>query len=254
MVLATGRTDQIAWRFLRMVSILVFALGCGCGVWSMRRAEVATISSENWVLWLGLASALGAGVAVFLAPLAQRIPTAFRSICGVSGAAAVLAAAVAASANLTQEPPHRFAAAVTMTGQACGAFLLGSITIAWLLGHAYLTATKMTIAPLRHFSRLLSLAVTLRIAFLLVSLAVAWWVSADAQTPLVAQFGRAWLILTLRIVVGLLSVGLFTYMVADCVRLRSTQSATGILYFGSVFAYVGELANLQLIAQYGWPL
>ena len=62
------------------------------------------------------------------------------------------------------------------------------------------------------------------------------------------------MILTLRIAVGLLAVGLFAYMVADCVRLRSTQSATGILYFASIFAYVGELANLQLIAQYGWPL
>ncbi len=261
MVLSTVRTDQIAWRFLRMVGIVVFALACGCSVWSIQRPEVRPISGGNWVLGLGLASALGAGLAVFLAPLAQRMPVAFRLLCGISGAAAVLAAAIAASANLTHEPPYRFAAAVTIAGQGFGAFLLGSITISWLLGHAYLTATKMTVAPLRHFSRLLSLAVVLRIAFLLASLAVAWWVSGDRQAgftgasaTLVSQFGQAWLILTLRIAVGLLAVGLFAYMVADCVRLRSTQSATGILYFGSVFAYVGELANLQLIAQYGWPL
>lgn len=261
MVLSTVRTDQIAWRFLRMVGIVVFALACGCSVWSIQRPEGRAVSGGNLVLGLGLASALGAGLAVFLAPLAPRMPVAFRRLCGVSGAAAVLAAALAASANLTHQPPYRFAAAVTIAGQAFGAFLLGSITISWLLGHAYLTATKMTIAPLRHFSRLLSLAVVLRIAFLLVSFAVAWWVSPDRQAALagapatlVSQFGQAWLILTLRIAVGLLAVGLFAYMVADCVRLRSTQSATGILYFGSVFAYVGELANLQLIAQYGWPL
>ena len=49
-------------------------------------------------------------------------------------------------------------------------------------------------------------------------------------------------------------MGFFAYMVADCVRLRSTQSATGILYFGSVFAYIGELASQQLLLDCGWPL
>ena len=44
-----------------------------------------------------------------------------------------------------------------------------------LLGHAYLTATKMTIAPLRHFSRLLSLGVSARIGVVVLSLAVAWF-------------------------------------------------------------------------------
>lgn len=261
LVLSTGKTDQIAWRFVRTVAALVFALGCGCCAWSILQPEVRAITGGYWVIGLGLASALGAGITVFLAPLAHRIPVAFRSICAISGAAAVMAAAVAASANVTQEPPHRFATTVIIAGQAFGAFLIGSITIAWLLGHAYLTATKMTIAPLRHFTRLLSVAVALRVAFLLVSLALAWWISADRQvalsgpqTPLISQFGQAWLILILRIAVGLLAVGLFAFMVADCVRRRSTQSATGILYFSSVFSYVGELANLQLIAQYGWAL
>ena len=261
LVLSTGKTDQLAWRFVRTIAVLVFAMGCGCGAWSILRPEVCARTGGDWVIGLGLTSALGAGMAVFLAPLADRIPLAFRSICGISGAAAVMAAAIAASANVTHEPPHRFATTVIIAGQAFGAFLIGSITIAWLLGHAYLTATKMTIALLRHFSRLLSLAVALRILYLLVSLAVAWWVSPDrqvalpgAETPLISQFGQAWLILILRIGVGLLAVGLFAYMVADCVRRRSTQSATGILYFGSVFSYVGELANLQLIQQYGWAL
>ena len=63
-----------------------------------------------------------------------------------------------------------------------------------------------------------------------------------------------WLVASLKIGVGLVAVGAFAYMVADCVRLRSTQSATGILYFGSLFAYVGELAGLQLLTECGWPI
>lgn len=53
---------------------------------------------------------------------------------------------------------------------------------------------------------------------------------------------------------GLVAVAVFAYMVTDCVRLRSTQSATGILYFASLFVYMGELAGLWLILECGWPL
>lgn len=139
-------------------------------------------------------------------------------------------------------------------GQILGALLLGSITISWLLGHAYLTATKMTIAPLRHFSSMLSWSVGARIAFLVVSVLLAWGGIGGASPAVLAHLEQWWLVATLRIGVGLVAVGVFAYMVADCVRLRSTQSATGILYFGSVMAYVGELASQQLVRELGWPI
>lgn len=255
-VLATGRPDQIAWRFLRLVAMTALAFCVGNGVWRLMQQNGAA-DHQYWIVGLGFGSAFAAALAICLAPLAERLPRAFRSIFLISGMLAIAAAAVSAGTSIGQDSPHRLAQGVTAVAQVFSAFLIGSITIAWLLGHAYLTATKMTIAPLRHFSRMLSWAVMLRIGFLVVSLGVSWWVSGDgagAEPTLVTQFLQAWLILTLRIGVGLLAVGLFAYMVSDCVRLRSTQSATGILYFGSVFAYVGELANLQLIAQYGWPL
>ena len=59
---------------------------------------------------------------------------------------------------------------------------------------------------------------------------------------------------TLRRAVGLLAVSLFAYMVWDCVKLRSTQSATGILYFASVFVYIGELSSQHLAGDIGIPL
>jgi hypothetical protein len=65
---------------------------------------------------------------------------------------------------------------------------------------------------------------------------------------------RSWLIVFLRVGLGIVGVGAFTYMVLDCVRLRSTQSATGILYFGSIFAYIGELASQYLLYEWGWPI
>ena len=109
----------------------------------------------------------------------------------------------------------------------------------------------MTIAPLRHFSRMLLWSVGLRFAFALVSLAAAWLIGGE---EVVTHLQHAWLVLSLRIGVGLVAVGVFAYMVADCVKLRSTQSATGILYFGSLFAYIGELAHQYMIVHYGWAV
>ena len=58
----------------------------------------------------------------------------------------------------------------------------------------------------------------------------------------------------LRVGVGLLPVAVFAYMSLDCVRRRSTQSETGILYFASVFTYIGELCSLHLIGQLGYSV
>ena len=90
-------------------------------------------------------------------------------------------------------------------------------------------------------------------AFTAASLGVAWALGG-ADASIVGRLWNAWLIVTMRVAIGLVAVGFFAYMVADCVRLRSTQSATGILYFGSVFAYIGELASQQLLLDCGWPL
>ena len=117
-----------------------------------------------------------------------------------------------------------------------------------------LTATKMTIAPLRHFSRMLSWPVAARLLFTLLSVTIAWQVGGDPTSPILVRVGPSRLIVVLRVGAGLIAVAVFAYMVSDCVPLRSTQSAIGILYFGSLMAYVGELASQQLIHELGWQV
>ena len=118
------------------------------------------------------------------------------------------------------------------------------------------SATAMTIAPLRHFSRLVLFAVTARALFAVVSVTTAWAMSDPAvgAEPALHRLMDTWLILLLRLLVGVFAVGIFSWMVLSCVRLRATQSATGILYFSSVFAYVGELAGFHLLATCDWPI
>jgi hypothetical protein len=209
---------------------------------------------------VGLGVLLGAGAifVVLAAALAARWTGSFRLICGLVGAAGIAAASVSAvttlRAGMDSRPVLRHAMSLVIIGQLLSALMLGSVTVAWLLGHAYLTATKMTVAPLRHFSRMLSWTVSARILFMLVSLAIAWQVGGDPNSPILQRVGHSWLIVVLRVGVGLVAVAVCAYMVADCVRRRSTQSATGILYFSSVMAYVGELSGQQLIHELGWPV
>jgi len=182
------------------------------------------------------------------------LTAAFRVLCimgGVAGIAAGLCLSLTRYSEVLRSPT---ADGLLIVSHLLGSILLGSVTVAWLLGHAYLTATKMTIAPLMHFSRVLSWAVAARAAFLVLSLGAAWLVGAEGGQAVSAVIYNSWLVTSLRILMGIVVLGVFAYMVAGCVRIRSTQSATGILYFGSVFAYIGELAGLQLIQECGWPL
>ncbi len=242
LITATGKPAEISWRFLRVVGLLVFAIVCVLIVISKVAIDPTSPSEHDASYVLGILAGVAAIIVVFIAPFAVRIPMIFRLFCGFGGLTGLAAGCIAATQLATDAQPT-LSTVMIIASQVLGALLVGSITISWLLGHAYLTATKMTIAPLRHFSRLLLISVAIRLAFLLVTVPMAWGFLAEA-----------WLIILLRVGVGLVAVGIFSYMVSDCVRLRSTQSATGILYFGSLFAYIGELSNAFLIAEFGWPI
>ena len=257
-VLATARVEQIAWKFLRLVGFMVLATASGVTVWYLRSANSPPDPTMKTMAGMGALLGGGAIMVILASPLAARRTRAFRIVCGLFGVAGLAAASVSAvkmlQAGLDTRPPLHSATPLVVLGQVISALMLGSITIAWLLGHAYLTATKMTIAPLRHFSRMLSLTVAAQLLFVLVSLTIAWRVQGDPSSSILSRVGQSWLIVVLRVGVGLIAVAVLAYMVSDCVRLRSTQSATGILYFGSVMAYVGELASQQLIYELGWVL
>lgn len=263
-VLATARTKEISWRFLRLVGFLVLALSCGVTFWLFRQGSTHSTTSHAIILSFGALSALGAAAIAIMAPRAAQRAMIFTLVTASTGLSGIAAASIMALHSLpSPNNSALIAGSLTIISQCLTAMLAGSITVTWLLGHAYLTATKMTVAPLRRFSRVLSLSVGLRLVFLLTSLLFAWFADSSGGAPptlsvlhtsIWNQLFGAWLLVTLRVGIGLFAVAVFAYMINDCVRLRATQSATGILYFGSVFVYVGELANQQLMIECGWPL
>lgn len=249
-ILATGGVTQIAWRFLRLICTIAFALVAAAAAWEISRGGWLPGGLAGAAQAAGLAGGAGAGLLLMLAPVAGAVPRTYRGGCALAGLAAICAACLH---GLMLAPQRAgLASAGIVIGQVIGAAMAGSITVAWMLGHAYLTATSMTIAPLRHFSRMLSVTVMARAAFFAASLLVAWAMAGGTPGGPAQGLWDYWIVVALRAGVGLLAVGVFAYMVADCVRLRATQSATGILYFGSVLAYMGELAALYLVMQVGW--
>jgi hypothetical protein len=239
---------DIGWKFFRLIGFLVVAVTAGVAAWIIRLGAPGSLVAVT-----GAVCICAAGLAQWAAGNKKNL-TLFRAVTLFGGTLGLVAAILWSHAQALApqfNEPFRFAAYIL--GLTLGAWIMGTITVAWLLGHAYLTATKMTILPLQRLSRILSAAVIARTIFLITGLVAFWWTSRNAGTGIQPLMNES-LILSLRIATGIVGLGVFTYMVRDCVRLRSTQSATGILYFASLFAYIGELSSHYLVKGLGWPV
>jgi hypothetical protein len=156
------------------------------------------------------------------------------SVEGVPGGRALIALAAAAfAASLwrdTTTPGWAVANDVT------GSLLLGVSLTAMLLGHSYLIAPQMTLAPLRRTLIALALALAGRAVFAGLAL---WTWTAVPTRPSVQVEALLWL--PVRWGLGLLVPAVLTWMAWQTTKLRNTQSATGILYIVVVFVFLGEL-------------
>ena len=128
------------------------------------------------------------------------------------------------------------------------AAMCGLALMDMLLGHAYLTASKMTMRP---FVRLhLSLAV---ITVLRAICAIGVAMILLHRRPIELFWDRFGLLVITRWAVGLLVPSLFIYMAYDCIKRRATQSATGILYVAGILIFIGEIISLYLLRETRLP-
>jgi hypothetical protein len=254
-IFGTARVTDFAWKYIRLIGLLTLAVGCLATISVYRDIRFGFVDSPWWfVASCGLLLAVGAMGLVITAPMVSRVPMAVRALSLTGGVAGVAGGVLSCLLAVGTAKLTPFVAFLIAVGQVLGSWMLGSITVAWLLGHAYLTATKMTIAPLRYFSGMLSVAVGARIVFFVIALVAAWLTQECSPDSVCTRIEQWWIIVLLRVGVGLIALAIFAYMVRDCVRLRSTQSATGILYFASVMAYIGELASQYLTRELVWPI
>ena len=123
--------------------------------------------------------------------------------------------------------------------------LLGSAISAMLMGHSYLIAPAMSMVPLKRLLACLSVALAVRIVLAGFGL---WW-TRFVSTGTLDQ--ETILLLSARWLLGLLVPIVLVWMSWETARIRSTQSATGILYVVTVVVFLGELLSLLLVDKTG---
>jgi hypothetical protein len=137
----------------------------------------------------------------------------------------------------------------TGLGDVTSAALLGAALTAMLLGHSYLIAPTMSLTPLLRLLAILAVAVVARLA--VDGYALGCWTAVHSLVSL--KRGDAVLLLPLRWLLGFVAPLGLDWMAWQTARIRSTQSATGILYVVVIFCFLGELTS-QLLRESGMTL
>lgn len=134
------------------------------------------------------------------------------------------------------------------------ALVLGSIVVTMNLGHWYLVIRGLPFDLLGTANRTFVYSLLARLA----AIAVGAVAAADAWkalwTPAAGPIWDTAIFLTVRVMFGLAAPLLLSWMVHECVKIKSNQSATGILYVSLVFVLIGELSGLYFFVQRGVPL
>ena len=122
------------------------------------------------------------------------------------------------------------------------AIAIGGTLAGMLLGHSYLTARGLSFTPLKRMALLLFWILVVRALF----------VVPVFFGPRLEMMD--WVFLSMRIAAGLMLPLLLGWMVLQCVKIESNQSATGILYVMVVMVGVfGELIAVYLHLARGIP-
>ena len=189
--------------------------------------------------WVG--SVVAAGVLSYAAAVAWGVGLPRLGV-PLTALAATFSAAVLVIASRSTTP---WAWALNGSGRLASAFLMGSTLTAMLLGHHYLTAPAMSIEPLKRFVRCMGFGLAARAALAAVGLwAWTWWGANAPSTASPLFFAMRW-------GMGLAGPAVATYMTHETVRIRSTQSATGILYIAMTLVLFGELTAMVLTKETG---
>ena len=224
----------VVFGVLGAVALLLIAPGAASGEAAARLGGDA----GRTALLLGVCLAL---LAAFWALLRWAPPAA--------ATPALLLAAIAGALVLRETalagPPVEGQAALRVTSVLVSAMAVGVVTVAMVLGHWYLVQPKLALAPLR---RLCDVFIVVLVARLLIS---AWGFANSVRAGHQFLGGPdpvPWeaLILSQRLLFGFGGSLILAVMIKKTVALRSTMSATGLLYIAILFVWVGEFLSIYL--------
>jgi hypothetical protein len=181
-------------------------------------------------------SFFGAACWLYEAPRAGKVALCLVAACGLAAAIIAQSATQTSSAELLR-----------VINIPTSGLVLGLTFASMLLGHWYLNAPGMELAPLRRL--LIAAAVALGIQAIVsgIGLACEFWSRDDVAFD--------WLLfLALRWSFGIAGVLALLGMAWETLKIPNTQSATGILYVAVIGVFVGELMAALLSAESSYPL
>jgi len=184
---------------------------------------------------LGVVSFLGS---VFWTLERRRAGTITIFIMSVLSAGALLYASLLSS---TQETDR----VLLLLSEVSAATMLGAATTGMLLGHWYLTAPGMKLAPLNKLNLYFGVAVAARLLISALALYSA------RGTPL---SDVQWIWLGLRWAAGIAGPIAVVWMVWRILKYRNTQAATGVLFVGVILTFIGEMTSSLLFGALGRSL
>jgi hypothetical protein len=211
---------------------------------SVLAAAVSWIEGKPWPLWPAIAGAVLSYVSSVLWLYEKPRPgivvlvlVAGVSLCGawLIDAAGRRDEALAARSILDWLDP------------LAGGLVLGVTMAAMLLGHWYLNAPGMKLAPLKRL--ILFLAGSLLLRAIVGGMGLTLWIGLSGPPGQID-----WLFLSLRWLAGLVGVAAMAWMTWQTLKIPNTQSATGVLYVAVILTFIGELTAQLLSARVGLPL
>lgn len=227
------------YRVLGTTATFLILVGVGVPVWT---AELAP----------GDPVTLAAALALLAYPVVSGPVRGRRWALGLGVAIAGCAAAVLF--GLARQAEELGATGLLLAGAsalATGA-VAGSVGLAMVLGHWYLTVPNLAVRHLQRLNRVTIVAMVASLVLLGLSCFAFASLFEQADRPLFGPTGLFYL--GTRVAVGLLFPLGFAWMAASSLRFQNTRSATGILYASTVLVLIGTAVSLSLQGSYGVPL
>lgn len=247
--LAFGVLFALAFVPRAPVGKLFYRLMGGTALAALLLAVVLTpwTGSEGWTA----PPVLAAAFAALLAPVYGSPPR--RAGWWIGLGAALLATVVALALRLGRmlDLTGGEQALALASALATGA-VAGSVGLAMILGHWYLTVPKLDVAHLVRLNRVTIGALFACLAAVGISALVFGERVGAGGRPLFDMWGLFYL--GTRVAVGLLMPLLFAFMTAGSLAHRNTRSATGILYASTILVLIGAAVSITLQDSYGVPL
>ena len=209
-----------------------------------------SIGVDAFSLW-GLVTSTAA-IAIYWATVGRTLASIRPLIVSIAVGAGLIA--IVAQAFVAVSGQGNALVAMTIASFLSSAALLGGTCTAMILGHWYLVIPSMQVSHLQSIVKLHMASMAVRVAVVVAAVVLALATSTTAAPGLGPSFRHyitsiAGIFFWQRVLFGLCGPAVLSYLTWETAKIRSTQSATGILYVDFFTVVVGEvLAKYILLA------